>query len=129
LLIDDYFQRFREVIESCPSVQSFNLTLDRKNDYQGFIRGEVNLKDGSILYCREFANVKIAIDRKMYSYQYMDALKNLIFRYDDVKHHKKLNLPNYPHHKHDGSEDNIISSNSPTLADILNEIERNGGLP
>ena len=53
----------------------------------------------------------------------MDALKNLIFRYDDVKHDKKLNLPNYPHHKHEGSEDNVISSNAPTLADILNEIE------
>jgi hypothetical protein len=124
LLIEEYFQLLRQAIESCISVQSFDLIIDSKDDYQGFIRGEVNLRNGSILYCREFTNVKTAIERRMYSYQYMDAFKNLIFRYDDVKHHKKLNLPNYPHHKHDGSEDNIISSNAPTLADILNEIER-----
>ncbi len=54
----------------------------------------------------------------------MDALKNLIFRYDNVDHHKKLNLPSYPHHKHDNSEDNVISSNAPMLAKVLNEIAR-----
>ncbi len=60
----------------------------------------------------------------MYTYQYMTASKNLIFPYDNTRHHKKLNLPNFPHHKHDGSEDNVISSNAPTLVDLLQEIER-----
>ena len=60
----------------------------------------------------------------MYSYQYMDASNNLIFRYDNTTHHKKLDLPNYPHHKHDGSQDNIISSDAPMLVDVLQEIER-----
>ncbi|HAX79536.1 MAG TPA: hypothetical protein DCY88_27830 [Cyanobacteria bacterium UBA11372] len=60
----------------------------------------------------------------MYSYHYENASKNLLFRYDNTRHHKKLNLLNYPHHKHDGSEDNVISSNAPMLADVLNEISR-----
>jgi len=77
-----------------------------------------------VLYLREYVAVKTKIDRDMYSYQYMDASNNLIFRYDNTTHHKKLHLPNYPHHKHDGSQDNIISSDAPILVDVLQEIER-----
>jgi hypothetical protein len=53
----------------------------------------------------------------------MNASNNLIFRYDNTEHHRKLNLPNFPHHKHEGSENNVISSNAPFLAEILKEIE------
>ena len=48
----------------------------------------------------------------------------ILLIYDNTEHHKKLDLPNYPHHKHDGSQDNIISSNATTLAEVLEEIER-----
>ncbi len=72
---------------------------------------------------REFVDVELTIDRDMYSYQYMTASNNLIFRYDNTRHHQKLNLPNFPHHKHDGSQENVISSNAPTLVDVLQEIE------
>lgn len=124
MLIEDYFQQIREVIEVCRLVQSFNLIPEKRGESEGFIRGLINLTDGSILYLREFVNVEMTINCEMYSYQYMNAAKSLIFRYDNVEHHKKLNLPNYPHHKHDGSEDNVISSNAPMLADIFNEIAR-----
>lgn len=60
----------------------------------------------------------------MYSYHYMDASNNLIFRYDNAEHHQELNLSTFPHHKHEGREDNILSSNAPTFTDILEEIER-----
>ncbi|MHC5731904.1 MAG: toxin-antitoxin system TumE family protein, partial [Nostoc sp.] len=35
-----------------------------------------------------------------------------------------LNLTTFPHHKHDGSEDNIVKSDAPFLAEILKEIEK-----
>ena len=124
MLIEEYFQQFREVIEACPLAESFNVISENRSTYRGFIRGQINFVYGSILYLREFVSVEMTINREMYSYQYMDASKILIFRYDNVEHHKQLNLPNYPHHKHDGSEDNVISSNAPMLADVLNEISR-----
>ncbi len=52
----------------------------------------------------------------MYSYQYMDSKNNLIFCYDNAEDHQKLNLSTFPHHKHDGREDNFIKSNAPFLA-------------
>ncbi|MDM8531620.1 DUF6516 family protein [Anaerolineales bacterium HSG25] len=62
------------------------------------------------------------VDRFTYAYQYMDDTKTLIFRYDNTTHHKKLNLSNYPHHKHEGSQENIVTSSAPTLADVLQEV-------
>jgi hypothetical protein len=53
----------------------------------------------------------------------MNANNNLVFRYDNTEHHQKLNLSMFPHHKHDGSESNVISSDSPFLSEILKEIE------
>ena len=47
----------------------------------------------------------------------------LILRYDNTGHHRKLNLSTFPHHKHEGSENNVVSSSAPVLADVLDEIE------
>ena len=66
---------------------------------------------------------ELKIDRQMYSYQYMNKEKALIFRYDNAENHQKLNLTNFPHHKHDGNEKNIVNSDAPFLADVLKEIE------
>ena len=124
MLIEVYFQQIRDVIEACPVVQSFNLTPENRGRYEGFIRGQIKFVEGSVLYLREFVDVETTIYRDMYSYQYMDASDNLIFRYDNTGHHQKLNLPTYPHHKHEGSEANVLPSEAPLLADVLNEIER-----
>ncbi|MCL1470014.1 toxin-antitoxin system TumE family protein [Argonema antarcticum] len=120
MLIEDYFQGVRNIIDACSVVQLSNVNYDTRSIYRGFIRGELNFSDGFVLYLREFVDVETTSEREMYSYHYEDASKNLIFRYDNTRHHKKLNLPNYPHHKHDGSEENVISSNAPMLADVLN---------
>ena len=50
-------------------------------------------------------------------------LIQLVFRYDNTGHHKKLKLYTYPHHKHAGSVDNVIESTAPDLASVLKEIE------
>ena len=121
--IDDYFNQIRNLIEACPILQSYNLTTDRRSIYLGFIRGNLYFVNGSLLHIREFVNVKTGIERGKYTYQYMTIDNKLIFRYDNAPHHQDLNLPNYPHHKHSGSEDNIISSDAPLLANILKEIE------
>ena len=102
--IEAYFQQLRETIDSCPIVSSFNVAYDKRGNYEGFIRGEVYLVDDSVLHLREFVDVEIGMDRLTYVYQYMDSAKRLVFRYDNTGHHKNLNLPTYPHHKHEGSE-------------------------
>ena len=79
--------------------------------------------DGSTLHLREFVDVEITQDRLMYVYQYMDSSHELVFRYDNTGHHEKLGLSTYPHHKHEGSEDNIVPSAAPHLSIVLKDIE------
>ncbi|MGH1395706.1 MAG: toxin-antitoxin system TumE family protein [Trichormus sp.] len=124
MLIEDYFQQVQILIESSQIVQLFNIETEKRGMYEGFIRGKLEFTDNSLLHLREFVYVEISIDRKMYSYQYMSSENNLIFRYDNTEHHRKLNLTTFPHHKHDGSEENVVKSNAPFLADVLKEIEK-----
>ena len=127
--IEEYFHQVREVIELCPIVQLSDISYKKRGSYEGFIRGELYIVDGSIFHLREFVDVEIIVDRLMYVYQYIDSSKKLIFRYDNTGHHRKLGLPTYPHHKHDGSEDNVISSVAPDLSFVLKEIESLVRLP
>ncbi len=127
--IEAHFEQLRETIDSCPVVHSFDMTYDKRGSHEGFIRGEVYFVDGSMLHLREFVDVETAIDRLIYVYQYMNFARKLVFRYDNTGHHKKLNLPTYPHHKHNGSELNVLASSAPDLMAVLREIETLVELP
>ncbi|MEI2692219.1 MAG: DUF6516 family protein [Anaerolineae bacterium] len=127
--IETYFHQIGSLIETCPVVQSSKVTYDKRARYEGFIRGEIFFVDGSVLHLREFVDVGDVIDRFTYVYQYMDATQSLVFRYDNTGHHKKLNLPTYPHHKHLGGEDMVVPSSAPSLAEVLDEIMMTVELP
>jgi hypothetical protein len=122
LQIEAYFQQIETTISTSSQLISFALDCEKRDTYEGFIRAEIKFTDGSILRIREFVSVESGIDRDMYAYQYTDAKNGLIFRYDNTPHHKKLQLPTYPHHKHDGSEENVIISPAPTLPEVLQEV-------
>lgn len=127
--IEDYFQKIRGIIESCPVVQLSDVSYKKRGSYEGFIRGELYFVDGTMLHLREFVDVEITMERLMYAYQYLDSSSELVFRYDNTGHHKRLGLSTYPHHKHQGSEDNVVPSMAPDLSDVLREIESIVQLP
>jgi hypothetical protein len=129
LQIESYFQQIRDAIAACRVLQASNATYDQRGAYEGLIRGELYFVDGSVLHFHEAVDIELTLDRLMYTYQYMAATKALIFRYDNTGHHKKLNLPTYPHHKHEGGEENVVASPALDLATVLNEVERLVQLP
>lgn len=129
LRIEAYFHPIRETIDASPIVQSSNVAYDKRSSFTGFIRGELYLVDGSVLHLREFLDVEVDVDRLTYVYQYMDAARQLVFRYDNSGHHKRLDLPTWPHHKHLGPGGEIIASSPPDLAAVLQEIEEQVQLP
>ena len=78
-------------------------------------------------YFREIASVINAavsiddvIERYMYVYQYQSPNGVLVFRYDNSPHFH--HLPTFPHHKHDGSESNVVAASQPHLGAVLDEI-------
>jgi Family of unknown function (DUF6516) len=122
LLLETYFQEIQGLIAHCEIVRSSNLVYEVRSRDRGFLRGELRFENNSVLGVREFVKVTPEVVREMYAYQYMNAENALIFRYDNTGHHKKLNLPTFPHHKHEGREDRVIAAIAPTLAEVLQEI-------
>ena len=120
--IEEYFNTLRETIDESPIVQSSRVTFDKRSTHLGFIRGVLDLLDGSQLHFREFVDAQIDIERYMYAYQYQREDGELVFRYDNTDHHRSLNLPTHPHHKHNG-KDRVIDSPAPVLFQVLIEIE------
>lgn len=121
--IEAYFDSVRQIIETCPVAQSFDVRFDKRATHEGFVRGEVYFVDGSTLHVRAFVDVEIDVDRLTYVYQYMDPAKQLIFRYDNTGHHRELDLSTYPHHKHKGSENRVFAAAPADLSTVLKEIE------
>lgn len=116
-MISDYFQQIELLLRHFPSVSAYSVTKKIFNQSQGHIQGIVNFENGCSL---EFSEVK-RTDQKgkeKYRYHYMDATKNLIFRYDNAYHHK--NIATFPHHKH--TAEGVIPSDEPTLESVLFEI-------
>ena len=121
--IEEYFNTLRDTIDESPIIQSARVTYDKRSTHIGFIRGILYLLDGSYLHFREFVNTETDIDRYMYAYQYQRTDEDLVFRYDNTDHHRSLNLPTHPHHKHNGPTGPTLASPGPTLAQVLAEIE------
>lgn len=121
--IEDYFQQIQALVAAESIVQTSTITYDSRGPFEGYIRGELYLIDGSLLHVREYVDVEIVIERLTYAYHYMDMHGQFRFRYDNTDHHRNLNLPTHPHHKHDGREDQVVAASAPNLAQVLAEIE------
>jgi len=118
-MINKYFEEIEQSISYFRNIRTYTLIKKIYNDKQGFITGTIIFKDNAIL---EFAEVKdIDVRPKIkYRYHYMNMKNELIFRYDNARHHKEIST--YPHHKH--LEDKVFESSEMNLLDVLLEIEQ-----
>ena len=116
-MIEKYFEEVEGIISYFENIRSYTLSKKIYNDKQGFIQGQIVFWDDSRL---DFAEVKnIEVNQKIkYSYHYMDKDNNLVFRYDNAKHHK--NIKTFPHHKH--LKNRVIESYELNLFHVLLEI-------
>lgn len=126
MLIDRYFELIEAQLDNNPAVRRWKMAPEPRGRSLGYLRGDVELIDGSRLHFREYVDVAHNIQRITYAYQYMDSTHRLIFRYDNTDHHP--HIPTHPHHKHAGSEETIVPATAPTLADVLDEIRRGMGM-
>jgi hypothetical protein len=122
LSIETYVQSLLNAVANAAGVASSDIALDKRGPQAGLIRGDIYFVDGTRLHFRELVDFETALPRLMYSYHYQNEAALIIFRYDDTPHHTEL--PNSPHHKHVGSEQNTISSSAPDLNAVLTEINR-----
>lgn len=119
-MIEDYFHEIAAIIKAEVSIEGASMAYDKRTPHIGFLRGSLYFVDGSILHIREYVSARNDIERYMYVYQYQDRHGVLVFRYDNSPHFPHLS--SFPHHKHDGSESNVVNATPPHLAAVLDEI-------
>lgn len=120
MLIEEYFRKVENDINSCPFIHTSSFIKDKRSLYIGFIEGTIIFIDNSILYFMEFVDVSKGVEKYKYSYHYEDNHGRMIFRYDMAPHFKDIET--YPHHKHES--DRVTASTVPSLNSILDEIEK-----
>ena len=120
-MIDDYFRHIDTLLSHTSIVHSYSVTYDKRSTSVGFIRGSVYFIDGSMLHLREFVNVQHDVERYMYAYHYQRPDGTFVFRYDNTPHFPAL--PTFPHHKHAGSESNVVLADPPAFRAVLAEIQ------
>ncbi len=118
-MVSKYFEKIGKVISGFQEIIT-NQTISKKvyNDTQGLISGKINFIDESKLSFMELKNTKQE-NKKKYKYHYMDNTKEMIFRYDNAKHHHEIET--FPHHKH--TPEIIEFSKKVELIDVLSEIQ------
>ena len=96
----EYLQSIRERLVDDWVVTSFRILRERATDADAYIRGVLELFDGSKLEFSEYVQVApgSVIDVTTYSYHWTDAHGNFC-RWDNAPHYP--NLPGFPHHRHE----------------------------
>lgn len=119
-MIAKYFKNIEKTIEAFDFIiEDHSLTTNALAHDKGTIEGELYFNDATTLDFMEAVNTA-KNQKERYKYHYMDADKNLVFRYDNAPHHRELKT--FPHHKH--TESSVIESSEPNLNSVLSEIEK-----
>jgi len=119
-MISKYFKNVESILEENNHIiEDYIVNKQTFTHEKGAIEGEVFFIDNSQLDFNEVVNSNMNSKTK-YSYHYMDSNKALIFRYDNVPHHRAI--PSFPHHKHTPLR--IVESKEPNLETVLSEIEQ-----
>ena len=98
-------------------IVSSDVISDVRTENIGLLKGVISFLDGSILFFKEYLDLRYRLDKKMYSFHYQDAQETLRFRYDNADHKPALGFHD---HKHTPLE--IYSSTVPNLQEALDEI-------
>ncbi len=118
-MISSYFKNIHLVIGDFSHI-ILHSTITEKvySSEKGLIGGRLSFIDESILYFAEVKGIK-TISKIKYRYHYQKRDEEIIFRYDNSKHHPDIKT--FPHHKHQTGK--ILPSEEPDLEMILKEIQ------
>ena len=120
----EYLDAVKERLLTDRSVTRFQILRERITLADAHVRARLTFVDSSEMEFSEY--VQIAPDDQInvvtYSYHWIDANGGLIRRWDNTPHYP--NLPNSPHHVHDGQTNTVNPGHTMSIAVVLDEIGR-----
>lgn len=119
-----YLTEIKTKLISSLAVDSIVIVKERASLEQGYFRARLRLSNGDFLEVVEYFVVKDGrCITETYRHQWMDQTQQVLKkRWDNVEHFP--NLPNFPHHVHVGDELNVEPSQSLSILELIEIIER-----
>ncbi|VVB96048.1 Uncharacterised protein [uncultured archaeon] len=115
----EYYSQIEDVIKDCPIITNFSTEFDEIDVHIGYLKGRLELVDGSVLYFIEYVEIKDnEANRIKYKYQWQFENGEMITRWDNVPHYKEIDT--FPHHMH--SEKGVFASPNMDLKTVIDII-------
>ena len=119
-MIDVYFEELEDIINHSSIIIKSDIEKIKLDDFSGVVKGKLFFTSAFL----DFLEVISLLNnpkkiKKKYRYHFMNTDTNLIFRYDNAKHHPELKTST--HHKH--TREKIIEADEPNLSLVLKEIK------
>jgi Family of unknown function (DUF6516) len=100
-----------KLLEQYLSITQFEVEQYKSWELGFYVRLKITFKDNSVLFVKEYTSET----ERNYSYHWQSKEGDLIIRWDNAPHYKKIKT--FPHHRHVGSK--VFESYEITLKDIL----------
>lgn len=95
----EYYSHIEAIIKDCPIISHFSINVDEIDTRTGYLKGKLELIDGSVLHFIEYVEIQDNIvNRLKYKYQWQSETGDLISRWDNVPHHQEIDT--FPYHIH-----------------------------
>lgn len=121
--IATYLDAVKLTLVTSPVVSEYQIIKERTTATDGYLRVRATLLNGDFLEMTEaFEQRGEGIETIDYRHQWMDPTKTqLRRRWDNTPHHPEL--PNFPHHIHLRSEDNVVAGQPMSICQVLDALE------
>jgi len=98
----DYYSKIESLLNEFSLITHFTVDFEEITDCIGYIKGKLELMNGSVLYFFEFVEIQNNVPVLVkYKYQWQSPEGNLLKRWDNAPHHREINT--FPDHVHDSN--------------------------
>jgi hypothetical protein len=116
--VASYLSVIKALIIAHPQVTQLFVVREEAQGNIGLLRYRLTLRDGGLLELFErFQVQEEPVKATKYSFHWQDAEGHLRKRWDNVAHHPELET--YPHHIHDGAENNVYPHEAISIEEVL----------
>jgi len=121
-MIDNYLKKLDDFIVAADEIVDIQIIRrsiwDTELEKIAIYRYRIHFNDGSLIELAErLVEERGELRRSKYRFHWQTRDGMLIKRWDNARHHPEIST--YPHHLHDGEEENVVSHNEPEGLQIL----------
>lgn len=120
--LDAYLNAIKERLLNDPLIADFHILRERIMETESHLRARLTLEGGSMLEFSEYIRHTATdeLQTAIYSYHWADVEGQLLKRWDNTPHYP--DLPDFPHHIHDGKTGTVMPGRSINIFQVLDAI-------